>query len=69
MDCKSPKSPQKREKSRKNAKSALAHLTIRVPCSEKTALALPPGPVASPKSPKNTPDFPRQKVIHNRRRP
>ncbi len=75
MDGKSPKSGTKTGKNRtKNAKKPLkkskfplAHLNIRVPYSEKTAPALSPGPVASKKSPKNTPQNLLKKVIHNRR--
>jgi len=77
MDAKSPEWPQKAlktgqkrdKKLQKVAKSALAHLTKSTPSAEKSALALAPGPVAPKKSPKNTPQNSRQKVIHNRRSP
>jgi len=75
MDGKSAKLGLKTGKNRtKNAKKplkkskfALAHLTKGTPSAEKSALALAPGPVGSQKSPKNTPQNSRKKVIHNRR--
>jgi len=87
MDGKSAKKGTKTGKNRtqnvkkveKTTKSALAHLNIRVPCSEKTAPGTgtaravagrtpAPGLVVSQKSPKNHPQNLLQKVIHNRRR-
>jgi hypothetical protein len=66
-----PKKPaktgQKREKRRKNAKSAPGSWPRRSVCSEKTARALAPGPVAHKKSPKIHHQNAPQKVIHNRR--
>jgi hypothetical protein len=75
MDEKSAKKGTKTVKNRsknakkplKKSKSALAHLTKSTPSAEKSALALAPGPVGSKKSPKNTPQNSRQKVIHNLR--
>jgi len=75
MDAKSAQWPQKAlktgqkrdKKLQKVAKSALAHLTKSTPSAEKTARAPAPGPMGSKKSPKNTPQNWRQKVIHNRR--
>jgi len=77
MDGKSAKKGTKTGKNRsKNAKkvekgpkSALAHLTKGTPSAEKTPRTPTPGPVASKKSPKNTPENLLQKVIHNRRLP
>jgi len=54
------------QKTAKKCKFALAHLTQGTPSAEKTALAPAPGPVASKKLPKNTPQNSRKKVIHNR---
>ena len=75
MDGKSPKSGTKTGKNRtKNAKKSKKPEIRASPSyhsgllGEKTAPALPPGPVDNPKSPKNTPQNLLQKVIHNRRR-
>jgi len=76
MDGKSAKKGTKTGKNRpknvkkveKSTKSALAHLTKGTPSAEKTARALAPDPMGSPKSPKNTPQNWLQKVIHNRER-
>jgi hypothetical protein len=75
MDGKSAKKGPKTGKNRtknvkkplKKSKSALAHLTNSTPSAEKTARALAPGPMGSQKSPQNTPQNSRKKVIHNRR--
>jgi len=76
MDGKSAKKGTKTGKNRtknvkkplKKSKFALAHLTKSTPSAEKSPRTLAPGPVASQKSPQNTPKNSRQKVIHNRRR-
>jgi len=76
MDAKSAQWPQKapktgqkpRKKLQKVAKSALAHLTKGTPSAEKSPWTLAPGPMGSKKSPQNTPQNSRQKVIHNRGR-
>jgi hypothetical protein len=73
MDEKSAKKGTKTGKNRsktckkgvKNAKKPLAHLTKSTPSAEKTPRTLAPGPVASKKSPQNTPQNLLQKVIHN----
>jgi hypothetical protein len=62
-----PKPHQKREKTRKNAKLARAFSPAGEACSEKTARALAPRPLAHNKSPKIHPENSRQKVIHNPR--
>jgi len=77
MDGKSAKKGTKTGKNRaknvkkplKKSKFALAHLTKGTPSAEKTPRTGAPGPVGSPKSPKNTPQNLLQKVIHNRLRP
>ena len=77
MDGKSAKKGPKTGKNRtknvkkplKKSKFALAHLTKSTPSAEKSPRTLAPRPVASQKSPQNTPENSRQKVIHNRRRP
>ena len=54
-----------RKKPLKKSKFALAHLTKSTPSAEKNPRKPAPGPVASKKSPKNTPPNWLQKVIHN----
>jgi len=74
MDGKSAKLGTKTGKNRtknvkkplKKSKFPLAHLTKSTPSAEKSARALAPGPVASKKPPKNTPQNLLKKVIHNR---
>jgi len=74
MDEKSAKKGTKTGKNRtknvkktlKKSKFALAHLTKSTPSAEKSPPALAPGPMASKKPPKNTPQNSRQKVIHIR---
>jgi hypothetical protein len=76
MDAKSAKKGTKTGKNRaknrkkhpKKSKFPLAHLTKSTPSAEKTPRTLAPGPVASKKSPQNTPQNLLQKVIHNRPR-
>jgi hypothetical protein len=73
MDGKSAKKGTKTGKNRtknvkkplKKSKFALAHLTKGTPSAEKSPRTPAPRPVGSKKSPKNTPQNSRQKVIHN----
>jgi hypothetical protein len=73
MDGKSAKKGTKTGKNRpknvkkplKKSKFALAHLTKSTLSAEKNPRTPPPGPVASKKSPKNTPQNLLKKVIHN----
>jgi hypothetical protein len=56
-----------RKKPLKKSKFALAHLTNSTPSAEKSHRTPAPGPMGSKKSPQNTPQNSRQKVIHNPR--